>query len=153
MNRKILSIIVLAIALISTASALRQVAGPLEIDSCPGKMNHAIYGLIPDVNQTQEVLLKAEGDIKDYIYFPERAVLQPNLVNYVVVIDKFENMPKENTLYGQNITGFIYAEEQTQTCSGCAKLNVELKKQVTINVCKKNSFTFFDFFKKIFGKA
>jgi hypothetical protein len=149
--KKILLAIALMLALTSSAYALKQVAGTIEIDSCPGKMGHGLYGLIPDISTVQEVILGAEGDIKDYLYFPEKAVLQPGMVNYVVVLDRFENINPENDLYGKNITGFIYAKEKAQTCSGCAALTVELKKPIIINVCKKN-FKFFDFFKKIFGK-
>ena len=147
--KKILLAIALMLAMVSNTYALKQVAGTIEIDSCPGKMSHGLYGLIPDIKTAQEVIIGAEGDIKDYLYFPEKAVLQPGMVNYIVVLDRFENINKENDLYGKNITGFIYAKEQAQTCSGCATLTVELKKPIVINVCKKN-FTFFDFFKKMF---
>jgi|GEM_PF-4920021 len=151
--KKILLAIALMLAMVSSTNALKQVAGPIEIESCPGKMSHGLYGLMTDIKTSQEVILGAEGDIKDYLYFPEKAVLQPGMVNYVVVLDRFENMNEDNDLYGKNITGFIYAKEKAQTCSGCAALTVELKKPITINVCKRNPILkFFDFFKNIFGK-
>jgi len=148
--KKIILVITMMLAMIASANALRQVVGPIEINSCPGKLNHGIYGLISDLNSTQRIVLKAEGDVADYLLFPPEFILQPGIVNYVVVFDKIS---KEDNLYGKTLSGYIIASEKAETCSGCAKVNVELKKPITINVCQKNfMFKFFDFFKKIFSK-
>jgi hypothetical protein len=155
----LLSIVMIMLAF--SASALKQLAGPLEIDSCPGKQGHALYGLMADSNHAENVTLRAEGNISSYITIPKMFIIQPNGINYVVVFDSIN----ENTTYGKRsifgktINGFLFATQSVTPCEGCANINIEMKKQVTMKVCRgpfsisrsfKELFTFIDF-SRIFG--
>jgi hypothetical protein len=127
--KKILVVVMTSLLLFSPAYALQQIAGPLVITTPIGGTGSARYGLINDGNETVTVSLRAEGDVEEYLSFPATADLPPGKIVYVDITAK---IPEGYDPSLGDITGFIYAMQEGEP--GMVKINVQLKKNVTIHV-------------------
>jgi hypothetical protein len=125
--------LIFSIILLSNVHALQQIAGQLIIPIPIGGIGSVKYGLINDENETITVSLKAEGNIAKYLSFPETLDLQPHKILYTNITAK---VPSDyNLSLGKNITGFVYALQEGKP--GQVKINVQMKKSVTISVLEQ----------------
>jgi hypothetical protein len=132
-------IIALAFSLIlaTNALALQQIAGVIRISTPVGGSNTSQYGLINDGNETVTIGLKAEGDIANYISFPESVELLPGKIVYTNIT---ATIPSEyNTSLGMNITGYLYALQQG--IPGQVQIDIQMKKSVFIEVYQNKEDT------------
>lgn len=131
MKRMMIAIAIIAsILLVTNASALQQIAGPIIISVKMGETGTAQYGLVNDDNETITVSLRAEGDVAKYLSFPETLNLTPNKIEYINITAA---VPADyNVSLGRNITGFVYALQTGKP--GQVQINVQLMKSVTITV-------------------
>lgn len=129
MKRIILAIIA-SLLIMSHANALQQIAGELVISVPIGGSDSVQYGLINDEEETITIRLRAEGDVADYLSFPETVDLEPNKIVYT---DITANIPEGSS--PGNITGFVYALQEGEP--GQVKINVQMKKSVVISVSEQ----------------
>jgi len=118
------------LCLVVCTDALQQVAGSLVISVTPGSDGLAQYGLMNDGNEIITVNLTSDGEVSKYLSFPKNVELTPNKIAYINITGK---IPADYDLsLGKNITGFVYALQEGE--SGQVKINIQLKKSVTIEV-------------------
>jgi hypothetical protein len=128
--KKIMIAVIVSLLLMQHANALQQIVGPLVISVPIGGSGYAEYGLINDGNETITISLRAEGDVAKYLSFPKTVDLVPHKIVYTTIT---ATIPEDyDTSLGGNITGYVYALQEGKP--GMVKINVQLKKTVTIIV-------------------
>jgi hypothetical protein len=139
MKRLLLLSSIIFCLLLSSASALQEVAGPIVISVVPGGTNSSSkYGLINDGNETIVVSLRAEGDVAKYLSFPSNVSLEPKKIVYINIT---ATLPLPFEYNGGNITGSLYALQEGTP--GQVQINIQMMKSVTIvpyEVKKQTSF-------------
>ncbi len=129
MNRmKFIGVVGFLLMLIPSVFALGQVAGKLVIIVPVGASNSTRYGLVNNGNETITAILRAEGDVAEFLSFQENIILPPKKVTFVTIT---ANIPEDyDSSRGGNITGYLYALQEGE--SGQVTINVQAKKSVYI---------------------
>jgi hypothetical protein len=134
--KKLIAIFAISLLiLVSSVFALQQTVGKLVVYVRQGESNSTYYGLTNEGNETITVKLRSEGNISDFVEFPNMLELPPKkfipvIVNVSVPIDYDYSK-------GNNITGYIFALLEGKP--GQVQINVQTRKTLDIIVQESGS--------------
>src|SRR5437870_12897248 len=113
----------------STAFALQQVAGKIEIIIKPGETQSFKWGLLSDSDEESEIGLTANGSGSEFLSFPEMVKLGPKQLVYV----SFNvTIPKEHP--GNASLSPVLAATQFGKPGRQTVINVQMQKTVNITI-------------------
>ena len=125
--KMILSFIV-ATLIFPLVFALQQSGGSLIAYTPLGGKNETKWGLGNNDNVTITLKMRAEGDIANYVSFPQSLDIQPGKFEYIPIE---VTLPKNETLLGQKINGSMYALLEGKS-GGQVVINLQAKKSLII---------------------
>jgi hypothetical protein len=108
--------------------ALQQSGGPLIAYTPLGGSNETKWGIGNNDNVTITLKMRAEGDITNYVSFPQSLDIQPGKFEYITIE---VTLPKNETFLGKNITGNMFALLEGKS-GGQVVINLQAKKSLTI---------------------
>jgi hypothetical protein len=122
-------ILVIGVSLTQHASALRQVAGKVELVMTPGETQSFRWGLISDIDEQAELGVRAEGAGSEFLAFPKTVDLGPKQSVYVSVN---VTIPAEHP---GNVTlkPIVYATQFGQP-GGPTVINLQMQKTLAIMI-------------------
>jgi hypothetical protein len=117
---------------IQQADALQQIADPIVINVNPGGIKSFSWGLLAGDNETSILKLYAYGNGSEFVSLPERYVLTPGRINYIL---GYVTIPPD---YSTNITlnPIIYSTiaENDKLSSEANATSIKTSKMLTITI-------------------